>query len=159
MVKHVGWNWTRSTRKTELFERKGVQEDTRRGIDCRSTPKRCRVCRTKCLQNEVGGTSGKLEEYESTKTVQVAARETRRRRSDEIAPCMFSRRRYNKKEAVTVSRKYSQITFCVDKVSQTHAKLLDNNYNFMQRARLGERMLNEQMAGLSSHRSNLAGVL
>ena len=50
-------------------------------IGCRSTPKRCRVCRTKCLQNEVGGTSGKLEEYESTKTVQVAARETRRRRS------------------------------------------------------------------------------
>ena len=44
---------------------------------------------------------------------------------DEIAPCTFSRRRYSKKEEVTVSRKYSKITFSVDKVSQTHASLLD----------------------------------
>ena len=59
---------------------------------------------------------------------------------------MFSRRRSNKKEEVTVSRKYSQITFRVDKVSQTRASLLDTIATSSNGSRLGERMLSEQMA-------------
>ena len=62
---------------------------------------RCRACKTKCFQNKVARTSGKSEEYESTKKWQGSVRGTCRIRSTR-SPCMFSRRRYNKKEEVTV---------------------------------------------------------
>ena len=116
-------------------------------IGRRSTSKRCRECRTKCLQNEVGGTSAKSEEYASTKVGQVSARERCKIRSTR------SRHAHSADGGPTRSNSEPKIhpnyIPCGQGITDT-CIIVGHNYNFMQRARLGERMFNEQMAVLQT---------
>ena len=128
MAQHLGWNWTHSTRKTErLMVREyqkipvggGLQEYAKKDAKY----KRQSASRTRSEEH--------LESRKSMnqqKKGQVSVGETCRIRSTR-SPCIFNRRRSNKKEEATVSRIYSKITYRVDKVSQTHTSLLDTSAN------------------------------